>query len=139
MASPGPTGGHNHQTDAIIGVYEGVGNNHLYQVRDERLVPRATRCLRAGDVISLGPHAIHSVETAGDDASRGIHVYLGPLTTTARSLFDWESGAPSAFTDEDYDEMKRPSTARAGAQERLARRLPRPALASRRGALTACP
>ena len=100
---------HDHQMIATIGVYEGLENNHFYHVRDGELQPKSTHCLRPGDVISFGPDTIHSVETADDHSSHGLHTYLGPLTKKSRSLFDWDTGARRPFTDADYDRMKRTS------------------------------
>ena len=45
-----------------------------------------------GEVLSIGPSAIHSVACTGTEPSCGIHVYLGPLTRVERSLFDLGSG-----------------------------------------------
>jgi len=101
---------HDHQTTATIGVYEGAENNHFYRVDANHLEHKSTRCLKPGDVISVGPNAIHSVETANAAASYGIHVYLAPLTKVERSLFDWDTGAAVPFTDKGFEEMKRPST-----------------------------
>lgn len=100
---------HDHQTQAFIGVYDGREKNHFYLVGDGALEHKTTKLVEPGDVISLGPDAIHSVETANDEFCYGIHVYLGPLTTIERSLFDWDSGAPEPFTDEAYDRLLRPS------------------------------
>ena len=62
---------------------------------------------KPGDVISLKPDGIHSVEAADGKPSRGIHVYLAKLTQIERSLFDWDSGEPRPFTDDNYYAMKR--------------------------------
>ena len=100
---------HDHQTRAFIGVYDGQEKNHFYLAGDGELEQKSTRLVQPGDVISIGPDAIHSVETANDEFCYGIHVYLGPLTTIERSLFDWDSGAAEPFTDEAYDRLLRPS------------------------------
>ena len=98
---------HNHRTSATIGVYEGVENNHFYLSENGTLEHKSTKCLRAGDVISLGPDTIHTVETADEHYSYGIHVYLAPLTTIERSLFDWDTGEARPFTDENYEKLRR--------------------------------
>ena len=100
---------HDHQTRAFIGVYDGSEKNHFYLVGDGVLEHKTTKRVDPGDVISIGPDAIHSVETADDRFCYGIHVYLGPLTRIERSLFDWDSGAAELFTDEAYDRLLRPS------------------------------
>ena len=98
---------HDHQTTAIIGVYEGAEDNHFYLHEAGRLVHKSSRRISPGDVISIKPDGIHSVEAANGEYSCAIHVYLAKLTTIERSLFDWESGAACAFTDENYDVMKK--------------------------------
>jgi predicted metal-dependent enzyme (double-stranded beta helix superfamily) len=102
---------HDHQSTATIGVYAGMENNHFYRAKGEGLEYKSTRRLEPGDVISCGPQTIHSVETANDAASFGIHVYLAPLSKIERSLFDWETGVAKPFTEVAYEQMKRPSTA----------------------------
>ena len=98
---------HDHQTTAIIGVYEGAEDNHFYLREDRRLVHKTTKCVGPGDVIALKPDGIHSVEAANGKQSCAIHVYLAALTRIERSLFDWETGKASPFNDENYDRMKR--------------------------------
>ena len=98
---------HDHQTTATIGVYDGAENNHFYLREPGRLVYKSTRRVGPGDVIALKPDGIHSVEAADGKPSRGIHVYLAKLTQIERSLFDWDSGEPRPFTDDNYDAMKR--------------------------------
>ena len=98
---------HDHRITAVIGVYEGGEVNHFY-VRDEnQLVRKTTKKVMPGDVISMGPEAIHSVEPGGDECGYAIHVYLGPLSDVERSLYDWESGAEYRYTREKYDELLR--------------------------------
>ena len=98
---------HDHQTTATIGVYEGAEDNHFYLREDGHLVHKSTRRVEPGDVIALRPDGIHSVEAANGKQSCAIHVYLAALTTIERSLFDWETGEATAFTDDNYDRMKR--------------------------------
>jgi predicted metal-dependent enzyme (double-stranded beta helix superfamily) len=101
---------HDHQTTATIGVYEGAEDNHFYLREPHGLVHKSTKRVGPGDVIALKPEGIHSVEAANGRQSCGIHVYLAALTTIERSLFDWETGVPCPFNDENYDLMKREST-----------------------------
>ncbi len=100
---------HDHQTTATIGVYDGVENNHFYLAGANGLEHKSTRRVEPGDVIAIGPNAIHSVETADDRVSYAIHVYLAPLTTIERSLFDWDSGDAVPFNDDNYARLERAS------------------------------
>lgn len=100
---------HDHLVDATIGVYRGEEINHFYLVDDSGLVRKTSKHMSAGDVISLRPDTIHSVETADSDWSYGIHVYLGPLSTISRSLYDWDSGEPIPFDDDNYARLERES------------------------------
>ncbi len=98
---------HDHQTTATIGVYEGAEDNHFYLREGGRLVHKTSKRVGPGDVIALKPDGIHSVEATDGAQTCGIHVYLAALTTIERSLFDWETGEASPFTDENYNRMKR--------------------------------
>ena len=100
---------HDHQTTAFIGVYQGTELNHFYLAGDGELQHKSTKKLQPGDVISMGPDAIHSVESTQGVYSLGIHVYLGPLARIERSLFDWETGMAMPFTDENYAQLQRPA------------------------------
>ena len=100
---------HDHQTTATIGVYEGAEDNHFYLCEAGKLVHKSSKRVGPGEVIALKPDGIHSVEAANNAQSCGIHVYLAKLTTIERSLFDWDSGEASPFTDENYDRFKRVS------------------------------
>lgn len=98
---------HDHQTTAVIGVYDGAEINHFYLREPGRLTHKSTRRVTPGEVIALKPDGIHSVEAADGMPSLGIHVYLAPLTRIERSLFDWDSGMPTPFTDESFEAMTR--------------------------------
>ena len=100
---------HDHQTTATIGVYDGVENNHFYLAGENGLEHKSTKRVEPGDVIAIGPSAIHSVETADERVSYAIHVYLAPLTTIERSLFDWDSGTAMPFNDDNYARLERSS------------------------------
>tara|TARA_R110002096_G_scaffold155272_1_gene319627 strand:- start:7 stop:537 length:531 start_codon:yes stop_codon:yes gene_type:complete len=100
---------HDHQTTATIGVYRGAENNHFYLREQGQLLHKTSRCVGPGEVIAIKPSGIHSVEAANGQPSYAIHVYLAALTQVERSLFDWESGEASPFTDEKFEAMKRGS------------------------------
>ena len=98
---------HDHRITAIIGVYAGGEINHFYTAGDGPIKHKATKRVLPGDVVSMGPEAIHSVEAATGDCGYAIHVYLGPLSTVERSLYDWDSGAVYRYTRDKYDELLR--------------------------------
>ena len=98
---------HDHQTTATIGVYEGAEHNHFYLREAGRLLHKSSRRVAPGEVIALKPDGIHSVEAVDGKPCRGIHVYLAALTKIERSLFDWDSGEPRPYTDDNYEAMKR--------------------------------
>ena len=98
---------HDHQITAVIGVYAGGEINHFYSADESGLVHKSTKSVLPGEIVSMGPDAIHSVESATDNCGYAIHVYLGPLSTVERSLYDWESGAEYRYTKAKYNEMLR--------------------------------
>jgi len=98
---------HDHQTTATIGVYQGEEKNHFYRVEDGQLRHKTTKQIGPGDVIAMGPEAIHSVESANGEFSYAIHVYLAPLMSIERSLFHWEDGTAIPFNDENYAQLER--------------------------------
>ncbi|MGD2173468.1 MAG: hypothetical protein PVF80_15250 [Gammaproteobacteria bacterium] len=98
---------HDHQTTATIGVYEGAEDNHFYLREPGRLAHKTSRRVHPGEVIALRPDGIHSVEAANREPCCGIHVYLAALTKIERSLFDWETGEATPYTEESYEAMKR--------------------------------
>lgn len=110
---------HDHRTTAVIGVYEGGEVNSFYRTEGGRLVEESTVTLEPGDVLRIGPEAIHTVMTSGSEACYGLHVYLAPLTTTDRSLYDWETGAAEPMTDERFEALtrRRPASGQPVSQE----------------------
>ena len=98
---------HDHRITAVIGVYEGGENNHFYVANEDGLVHKSTKKIMPGDVVSMGPEAIHSVEPGSDECGYAIHVYLGPLSSVERSLYEWETGAEYPYTKEKYNELLR--------------------------------
>lgn len=100
---------HDHQTTATIGVYRGAEDNHFYLREEGQLLHKSSRRVGPGEVIAIKPDGIHSVEAADGQPSYAIHVYLAPLTRVQRSLFDWQSGQASPFSDEKFEAMKRGS------------------------------
>ena len=97
---------HNHRMSATIGVFQGVEQNDLYR-RDDAAMPvlAESTAITAGEVVQIAADAVHGVTCTSDVPSEAIHVYLGALTRTDRSLFDLYAGAELPFTDENYHRL----------------------------------
>jgi len=98
---------HDHQTMATIGVYKGVEINRFYVRESGKLTHESTRRVVTGDVIAIGPDAIHTVQSDRGQSSCAIHVHIAALTSIDRSLFDWDTGEPCAFTDDNYERLSK--------------------------------
>lgn len=97
---------HDHQMVATIAVYQGAERNVMWVNSDTGGIEQKSEIfVNAGDVLQLGPNAIHSVSSAVDVDSCAIHVYLGKLTTVKRSLFDTKKGTVLQFDDENYQRL----------------------------------
>lgn len=94
---------HDHQMVPTIAVYQGAERNAMWVRNDAGGIDKKTEIVvKAGDVLQVGPTAIHSVARDGDTDSCAIHVYLGKLTTVDRSLFDVKTGEEMRFNDDNY-------------------------------------
>ena len=86
--TPAPVAPHDHRMWAVIGVYQGLEHNQTF-VRAEggglESVDRFT--VAAGEVRTLDPSTIHSVQARGDRYLGAIHVYGGDLFGTPRSTW----------------------------------------------------
>lgn len=102
--TPGQTvPAHDHQMSAAIGVYRGAERNDFYERAPDGGLRKSSEVeVCAGEVLQIGPSAIHAVGCASSEPSCGLHVYLGQLTTVERSLFDTQQDKVLAFTDENY-------------------------------------
>ena len=98
---------HNHGIPAFIGVYEGTEVNRLYRHDAKGLTMVAEKRVGPGETLSIGSEGIHGVYAAHGRDSLALHVYLGPLKTLSRSLFEPESGREIPFTDENYRALLR--------------------------------
>lgn len=94
---------HDHQMSATIGVYQGAERNDFFENDPNGGIRKSSEVeLSAGQVLAIGPSAIHAVGCASDEPCCGIHVYLGALTAVDRSLFDTTGNEVLKFTDENY-------------------------------------
>ena len=100
---------HDHNMNAFIGVFEGCEEQRFWLRDTEGAVPAAGRVLTAGEVMPLGMRAIHAISAPANHPARAIHVYLGDIYDTERSVFDPETLAEHAMTPERYDEFCRPA------------------------------
>jgi predicted metal-dependent enzyme (double-stranded beta helix superfamily) len=100
---------HEHLLPVFIACYAGEEKSVLFQSTDAGLDHIGDLSAHAGDVILLDQDAIHAVTANSDRPSEAIHVYLGPLMTLKRDLFDWESGDAVPFTMDAFESMKRPA------------------------------
>lgn len=94
---------HDHQMSAVIGVFRGQERNNFYEADgDGGLRKSSDVVLGPGDVLSIGPSAIHSVACVSAVPCNGFHVYMGELTTVERSLFDVKAGKRLPFDEASY-------------------------------------
>ena len=98
---------HEHLMTVHIAVYRGSEVEVLYHRDTDRLRHAKNRVVSEGEVVSLGPDAVHAVTADGGEQSHAIHIYEGPLTQVKRSLFDWTSGGKIEFTTENFHAMLR--------------------------------
>lgn len=98
---------HEHRMSVHIAVYRGAEVEVLYKREPGLLRHGGNSVVAAGDVVRLGPDAIHAITGDGVGQSHAIHVYEGALTRTERSLFDWSTGAEVEFTMENFHAMAR--------------------------------
>ena len=93
--TPAPVAPHDHRMWAVIGVYQGLEHNELF-VRAEggglENVDHFT--VGAGEVRTLDPSTIHSVQARGDRYLGAIHVYGGDLFGTPRSTWSRRRRVP---------------------------------------------
>ena len=100
---------HDHQLSAVIGVYRGRERNDFFEAAPDGGIQRSGQVeLGPGDVLSIGPSAIHSVTSIGNGPCNGLHVYLGNLTRVERTLFDIDNGVSMRFDDKNYEKLMAP-------------------------------
>lgn len=102
---------HDHQLAAMIGIVDGAEEHRFFQRSDRGLEPAKGRTIGPGDVLSMTPDAVHAIAAPGPEQCRAVHVYLGPITSVARSIFHPETFAEEPLTLERYAEFVRPATA----------------------------
>jgi predicted metal-dependent enzyme (double-stranded beta helix superfamily) len=92
---------HDHRVWGLVGVLRGAEISTSYERRDDgSLRAGAPERLTQGRVVAVSPEIgdIHAIANGlSDAASVSIHVYGGNIGTISRSIFDAQTGAPSAF------------------------------------------
>ena len=98
---------HEHGMGVHIAVYRGTEVEVLYKRAPGKLRYGGNTLVKAGEVVRLGPEAIHAITSDGSEQSIALHVYEGPLTQIERSLFDWTTGEAVEFSMENFYAMAR--------------------------------
>ena len=91
------TGIHEHAVPAVIGVWAGHENNHLFERSDRGLRPLGVQRVTVGEVLTLSADAIHDVHSPEASHSGALHVYLGDITAIERSRWDDTESDPLPF------------------------------------------
>jgi len=99
---------HEHLMTAIIGVYEGAEAHRFFNRTDTGLESSGFRAVGPGRVLTMGSEAVHAIASADNNWCRGIHVYLGSLSSVDRDVFDPDSFEAATMTQENYAGFCRP-------------------------------
>ncbi|HMJ77913.1 MAG TPA: hypothetical protein VK507_18170 [Iamia sp.] len=102
---------HEHTIGATIAVLDGAETNVFYRVVTEgsdaiREVGRRTA--HAGEVLTLDPTTIHSVQYPTATPTIGLHVYRGDLIGATRRLWNNEGDAAHPYDQSVYDALRTP-------------------------------
>ena len=99
---------HEHRMSVHIAVYRGAEIEVLYKREPGKLRHGGNSIVGAGQVVRLGPEAIHAITGDGVGQSHAIsRLRRSANTRTERSLFDWNTGAEVEFTMENFHAMSR--------------------------------
>ncbi|MEM7069824.1 MAG: hypothetical protein AAF478_13180 [Pseudomonadota bacterium] len=101
---------HEHKLTVHIAAYKGGEKNILFKRENGMLTHDKTHVVEAGEVFTMYDDELHAVTGNGNEPSYSLHVYMGPLTTLQRDLFDWKTGDPVEFSMENFNNMKRASS-----------------------------
>jgi len=101
------TGIHDHTVPAVIGVWSGYEDNHLFERGRDGLRALGVQRVHAGEVLVLSGDAIHDVHTPNTTHSAALHVYLGDITATRRSFWNDTESKPVQFDGEEHERLWR--------------------------------
>lgn len=74
---------------AAVAVLSGVEENHWFRPVGERLVPAGGRAFGEGEIVSMGPEAVHTIRNPRKhEWTMTVHVYGGDLQANPRRA--WE-------------------------------------------------
>ncbi len=90
---------HDHRTWAVIGVYNGQEDNTFYRPigGSRRIEQIGGRNLEKGEVLTLGPQAIHKISNPRADKLIALHVYGENIFEIERSAWDSATGEERPF------------------------------------------
>ncbi len=101
---------HDHRMAAVIGVFDGIEDQRFFVKVPSGLRELTGRSIATGEVMSLGRKTIHAISTPGPQPCRAIHVYVGNLESTERSIFHPETFVEEPLTLDRYADYCRPTT-----------------------------
>lgn len=79
---------HEHRMWAVVGVFRGQEDNELWRRAPAGLERYGGTEVAAGEVILLGPDAVHAVSNPCHHSTIGFHVYGGDILTSPRREWD---------------------------------------------------
>lgn len=79
---------HNHNSWAVIGIYQGREDNLLWQRAGDGLMPMGGLTLAAGDTHLMQADDIHTAFNPSQALTGAIHIYEGDFLTTPKSEWD---------------------------------------------------
>jgi predicted metal-dependent enzyme (double-stranded beta helix superfamily) len=81
---------HEHRMWAVIGICQGQEDNTWWHHLPGGVEQVGGQELKVGEVIVLGPDAIHAVANPCHSITVGVHVYGGDINTAPRSEWDYD-------------------------------------------------
>lgn len=79
---------HNHNSWAVIGIYQGREDNLLWKRDGNGIAPAGALTLAAGDTYAMDRTDIHTAFNPSDQMTGALHVYEGDFLETEKSEWD---------------------------------------------------
>lgn len=79
---------HNHNSWAVIGIYQGREDNLLWAREGDGIKPIGALTLSAGDTHAMDRDDIHTAFNPGQSLTGAIHIYEGDFLTTPKREWD---------------------------------------------------